>query len=93
MSYKTIHMSITDENLVNRITACCAQEHREPLTDVIYAVCIAADVEESYAYAITAENPDPGGDENVVTDPMILSHVQAFFAGPKPPDVLTPLIA
>ncbi len=82
MSYKTISLSFQDEALRDRITACCAQEHREPLTDVLWAVCISADVEEAYAYAITAGNEDPGGDENVVTDPMILSHVQAFFTPP-----------
>ncbi|HZY06312.1 MAG TPA: hypothetical protein VFE69_01155 [Ilumatobacteraceae bacterium] len=90
MSYKTINASFQDEALVGRITACCAQEHREPLTEVIHAVCVASDVEQAYAYAITAENPDPGGDENVVTDPMILGNVQAFFSGPTPPNILNP---
>lgn len=79
MSYKTIHQSMTDDALVNRIAACCAQEHHDPLSDVIREVCISTDVEEAYAYAITAGNEDPGGDENVVTDGMILAHVQAFF--------------
>lgn len=80
MSYKTIDASFKDEALVGRITACCAQEHQEPLTDVIHAVCTASDVEQAYAYALTAGNEDPGGDEGVVTDGMILANVQAFFA-------------
>ena len=79
MSYNTIHASFSDEALVGRITACCAQEHQEPLTAVIQAVCCAADVEEAYAYALTSDNPNPGGDETVISDGMILSNVQAFF--------------
>ena len=85
MSYKTIHASFEDEALRNRIVACCAQEKRDPLTDLIWAVCCASDVEEAYSYALTSGNEDPGGDEGVVTDPMILGNVQAFFSPPGIP--------
>jgi hypothetical protein len=44
---------------------------------VIWAVASANDVEAAYASALAAENPDPGGDETVITDGMILAHVQA----------------
>jgi hypothetical protein len=85
MSYNTIHTSSQDEVLLGRITACCAQEHKEPLTDLIWSVYVAQDVEAAYASALAAENPNPGGDEGVVTDGMILSHVQAFGAMPLVP--------
>jgi hypothetical protein len=84
MSYKTINLSFQDEALVGRITACCIQEKHEPLTAAIQAVCTAADVEDAYEFAITSENPDPGGDEGVVTDGMILGVVQSFFNPPGP---------
>lgn len=48
----------------------------------VYPVCIAADVEAAYASALAAGNPDPGGDESVITDGMILANVQAKW----PPD-------
>lgn len=79
MSYGTIHQSSLDEALNGRITACCHQEHHEPLTDALWAVFTAQDVEAAYASALAADNPNPGGDEGVVTDGMILSHIQAFF--------------
>jgi hypothetical protein len=85
MSYNTINASFKDEALQGRITACCAQEHHEPLTEVIQSVCCAQDVEAAYASALAGDNPDPGGDEGVVTDGMILSHVQSFFNPPGMP--------
>lgn len=42
-----------------------------------WPVCIASDVEEAYAYALNAGTPNPGADEGVVTDAMILGNVQA----------------
>lgn len=44
---------------------------------LVYPVCSASDVEAAYASALAANNPDPGGDETVVTDGMILANVQA----------------
>ena len=44
---------------------------------LIWPVCSASDVEAAYASALAGGNPDPGGDESVVTDGMILSAVQA----------------
>lgn len=43
---------------------------------MVWPVCIAADVEAAYASALAAGNPNPGGDETVVTDGMILANVQ-----------------
>lgn len=44
---------------------------------MVYPVCIASDVEAAYASALAAGNPNPGGDEAVITDGMILANVQA----------------
>jgi hypothetical protein len=44
---------------------------------MIYPVVVAADVESAYASALAGGNPDPGGDEAVITDGMILANVQA----------------
>jgi hypothetical protein len=41
-------------------------------------------VESAYASALAANNPNPGGDESVITDGMILSHVQANWVSPAP---------
>jgi len=79
MSYKTIDASSKDEVLNGRIVACCMQEHHEPETAAMWEVYTATDVEAAYASALAAENPDPGGDEGVVTDGMILANVQEFF--------------
>jgi hypothetical protein len=43
---------------------------------LVYPVCVAADVEAAYASALAAGIPDPGADETVVTDAMILANVQ-----------------
>ena len=81
MSYKTIYASANDQSLIGRVTAALAQEgHDNPglvLGEVIWPVCSAADIEAAYASAVAADNPDPGGDESVITDQMILSAVQA----------------
>jgi hypothetical protein len=81
MSYKTIHACANDAALTARVTACLAQEGVEaPVAAVgnyMYAVASAADIEAAYASALAADNPDPGGDESVISDQMILSTVQA----------------
>ena len=84
MSYNTIAESSKDEVLLGRITACCAQEHKDPLTAAIWSVYTASDVEAAYASALAEENPNPGGDESVITDGMILAHIQAYFDPPMP---------
>ena len=85
MSYNTIYASSKDEALNGRIVACCMQEHHEPLTEAMWSVYTAQDVEAAYASALAGENPNPGGDEGVVTDGMILANVQAFFSPPGIP--------
>ena len=53
------------------------------VTPILWAVVSANDVNDAYASAVAGDNPNPGGDEAVVTDGMILANVQASW----PPDV------
>ncbi len=46
-----------------------------------YPVAIATETE--YEYAITAENPSPGGDPTVITDAQLLGIIQLYW--PMPP--------
>jgi hypothetical protein len=86
MSYSTIFRSANDQALRGRVTAACAQEGAvDPnlaLQAVIWPVCSASDVEAAYASALASDNPDPGGDETVITDGMILANVQAALPEP-----------
>lgn len=83
MSYSTIHACAHDLAFQNRIEAACAQEG-EPnptmsMNATVYPISATADVEAAYASALAGENPDPGGDESVITDAMILSHLQPLL--------------
>lgn len=85
MSYLTIATCVQDHEFTQRITACVSQEGGDPgevHTALYWAVAGAADVEAAYASALAAGNEHPGGDEAVITDQMILSHVQAFTPPP-----------
>lgn len=44
-----------------------------------FAYPVAVGGEAAYASAVAAGNPNPGGDESVVTDGMILSAIQATW--------------
>ena len=86
MSYQTISTCNRDHAFVDRVMACTAQEQLardEPVdptvhaAELTWAVASASDVEAAYASALAAGNPNPGGDEAVITDGMILSNVQA----------------
>ena len=86
MSYTTISKCVKDEAFAERIYACIAQEqigkgeavNPGALSNgMTWAVASASDVEAAYASALAGSNPNPGGDESVITDGMILSHVQA----------------
>jgi hypothetical protein len=82
MSFGTINACANDESFQGRVTACAAAEnYADPetvmWTHLRWPVASASDIEAAYASALAAENPDPGGDESVITDGMILSAVQA----------------
>lgn len=87
MSYATITVCANDEAFQGRLTAAAAQEGwADPPTamfrDLRWPVSAKPDIEAAYASALAADNPDPGGDESVITDGMILSAVQATPAPP-----------
>ena len=81
MSYSTVNRCANDASFQGRVTACCAQEGQTDPMGAMFAVrwpvAGASDIEAAYASALAANNPDPGGDESVITDQQILSNVQA----------------
>lgn len=86
MSYATTHTCAFDQALTDRITAAIADEQAarseavqpfQLLELMRWTVAAADDVQAAYASALAAGNPNPGGDEAVVTDGMILANVQA----------------
>lgn len=81
MSYTTINICAHDPVLAGRVAAAAAQEGSDrpeaQSWELIWPVSAAADVEAAYASALANDNPNPGGDEAVITDGMILAHVQA----------------
>jgi len=83
MSFATINRCANDQPFQGRVTACTAAEGSDnpvqAMWTVIWPVSAAADIEAAYASALAAGNPDPGGDESVITDQMILSAVQAHM--------------
>ena len=83
MSYATIYKCANDNSLQSRVTAACAQEGasepNQAMYQMIWEVATASDVESAYASALAANNPDPGGDESVISDGMILANVQAHL--------------
>jgi hypothetical protein len=84
MSYNTINACANDQVFLGRITACVAAEQRSSPNsvahEIIWGVSAHSDIEGAYASALASENPNPGGDESVITDQMILSAVQAELA-------------
>jgi hypothetical protein len=91
VSYSTINQCANDPALTARITAAAAQEQiakGDPVdpwsisSTLAWSVSSASDVEAAYASALAAGNPDPGGDESVITDGMILANVQAHWPTP-----------
>lgn len=82
MSYATINVCANDTAFQGRLTACCAQEDRQPDANTAmwamrWEIAAKSDIESAYASALAAGNPNPGGDEAVITDGMLLSAVQA----------------
>ena len=81
MSYSSIYACVNDESFLGRLQACIADEGAaDPAAELPrlrWVVASADDIEAAYASALAADNPDPGGDESVITDGMILSAVQA----------------
>jgi len=81
MTYNDVAEMTADFSLIRRLTAGAAsesieapeqwvQEHKWELTS-------QPGWSEAWASAVAGENPDPGKDEGVITDGMILSGIQA----------------
>lgn len=94
MSYATIFQCVNDPAFTSRVTSCIAQEQiaKDETANpgmisapLFWAVASASDVESAYASALAAYNPNPGGDPAVISDAMILSHVQANWPPPAAP--------
>jgi hypothetical protein len=81
MSFKTINRCAQDPSFQGRVNACVATQGRDnPYPDmlaIIWPVSAKSDIEAAYASAVAANNPDPGGDESVISDGMILAATQA----------------
>ena len=81
MSFNTIAQCAVDQAFGRRTTAAYAAEGIQE-ADLAWQTmhwAIAADpsVAAPYESAVIAENPNPGGDESVVTDAMLTAAVQA----------------
>jgi hypothetical protein len=87
MSYKTQSEMSMDGGIRNRCAQAAAQEGVEGDPDVwTYdhrrQLAAAPGWEAAWDSAKANGNPDPGNDESVITDGMILSQVQAMLAAP-----------
>ena len=85
MSYLTVSMCAVDPDFNNRVMACVVDEGGDLNAmppQIMWLVASAQDVEDSYAYAVNAGTERPGADETVITDQMILSHVQPILHPP-----------
>lgn len=94
MSYKNQARMATDRYLRDRIAACAAtQDIDEPLRWAElnqWALSAAPGWDEAYSYAIEVNhkqpNFEPGIDDAIINDQMILSAVQARIAEKQTPD-------
>lgn len=98
MSYTSIDAATHDDALQARVIAGTTQEAYENpgVHDTVFASVVrnsptaavtmlwpvALATEDEYASALAGGNPNPGGDEAVISDAMILSALQANW----PPD-------
>jgi hypothetical protein len=86
VSFKTISQCAVDESFADRARSAYAKTG-EVYADQAWATMrwvLSADpsVEAPYESAIISGNPDPGGDESVITDGMLTAAVAAH---PYPP--------
>jgi hypothetical protein len=91
MSYNSIAASAGDYALQRRIASCAAQEGApgDPMTWAltnIWSIVSEPEIENPYEYAMGQENPNPGGDEGVITDAVLLAHIQPMIIGTPPPE-------
>ena len=86
MSFATIARCAADETFAQRTRAAYAKEGVTEPDPAWFAMrwAIAADpsIEPPYESAIISDNPNPGGDESVITDGMLTAAVQAHAYTP-----------
>jgi hypothetical protein len=87
MSYATQSTLAADQDFLSRCTACAATqalpEGVEPYSWVQqqrWSLAASPGFDAAYESAIVAGIGRPGWDDSVITDPMILSTVQALLA-------------
>lgn len=84
MTYNAIAAAAADSHLKARIAACFAQETDGPeqptaLAELhMWRIVAAPAISDAYSYAVNTNVTNPGKNESVVTDAMILSAVQAI---------------
>jgi len=81
MTYKSIAAMAQDPALTSRIMACAAQEKKPDFATWVRnkiwtIVSSGTDWAAAWDYAVVNEVDDPGNDQGVITDAMILSIVQ-----------------
>jgi len=86
MSYWDMSEMSYSGSLQRRVAASAAQEQPDDPTqwmdDNMLRLAAEPGWSAAWASAVAAGNPDPGRDEAVITDGMILSGVQALLAAP-----------
>lgn len=90
MSFNTIAQCAADERFGDRARAAYADADVVNADTAWYQMrwVLSADpsIEAPYASAVASDNPDPGGDESVITDAMLTAAVGAH---PYPPPTLS----
>jgi hypothetical protein len=91
MSYKSVADMADSYSLVRRLVAGAAKESIDNPQGWVqlyrYEIASQPGWDAAWDSAVASENPDPGNDEAVITDGMILSGVQAVWNAnqPEPP--------
>jgi hypothetical protein len=101
MSYNTLDAASKDVPLQNRVIAGVQKEARanptfgdteygrtvidNPAEGIALVWPVAIDTEAAYASALAADNPNPGGDESVITDAAIGSAIQVHWPADEAP--------
>ena len=90
MTYNDVADMADSESLKRRVTAAVAKEGILDPTGWLYPrywqIASQPGWDAAWASAVAGGVEDPGGDEGVITDGMILSGVQAVIASEAPPE-------
>jgi hypothetical protein len=91
MSYRTLAQLAHDEHFLTRVTACAATENiagpERWSRENQWQLAAAPGFDDAYAYAKNTGVEDPGNNEGVINDSMILSAVQAIRGPVEVPQV------